>query len=68
MERVLVVNGNPENQLEERRTKEACQVSGGPLHSLFPLNGLLGQSKVMLKLFDDIRRTASKEIPQLDRP
>ena len=61
MERVLIVKENSDNQLEERRTEKACQVSEGPLHSSFPLTGLVGQGKVMLKLRDDILRIASMD-------
>ena len=58
MERVLIVDGNPAGPLEADRTKETCRVSGRPPHDSFSLSGLVGQSRAMLRLLDDIRKAA----------
>jgi len=61
MERVLVVGGSPETRLEADRTKEASRVSGRQLHDSFSPSGLVGQSRGMLRLLDDIRKAASAD-------
>jgi len=61
MERVLIAEGDPANPFEEPRTKKACGVPGRPLHDSFSLSGLVGQSRAMLRLLDDIGKAASAD-------
>jgi len=51
--------------LEARRTREAHGLLRSRLRRTFSLSGLLGQSRGILKLFDDIRRTAAVDAPLL---
>jgi DNA-binding NtrC family response regulator len=51
--------------LEARRTREAHGLLRSRLRRAFSLGGLLGQSRGALKLFDDIRRTATGDAPVL---
>ncbi len=48
-----------ERALEKRRTQEAHRVLKSRLRRSFSLGGIVGQSRAVLKLFDDIRRAAS---------
>ena len=45
--------------LEKRRTKEAYGLLQSQLQSAFAVSGIVGQSRVMLKLFDEIRKVAA---------
>jgi len=51
--------------LEARRAREAHGFLRGRLHSVFTLSGIVGQSRRVLKLFDDIRRSAAVDAPVL---
>jgi len=51
--------------LEARRTREAHGLLRSRLGRTLSLNGLLGQSRLTLRLFDDIRRTAAVDAPVL---
>ncbi|PYQ05427.1 MAG: hypothetical protein DMF82_08530 [Acidobacteria bacterium] len=51
--------------LEARRTRESHGLLRSRLRRTFSLSGLLGQSRCILKLFDDIRRTAAVDAPLL---
>lgn len=48
-----------ESSVETRRTKEAHAVLKSRLHRSFALSAIVGQSRKVLKLFDDIRKAAS---------
>ena len=48
-----------EGSLEKRRTKEAYGLLRSQLQRSFTLGGIVGRSRGMLKLFDDIRKAAS---------
>src|SRR3989442_3971479 len=45
--------------LEERKTKEAYGLLKSQLGSSFAVSGIVGQSRGMMKLFDEIRKVAS---------
>ena len=45
--------------LEKRKTKEAYGLLKGQLRSAFAVDGIVGQSRGLLKLFDEIRKVAS---------
>lgn len=48
-----------ERSLEMRRTREAYGLLRSQLRNSFTLSGMVGRSRRMLRLFDDIRRAAS---------
>ena len=48
-----------EGSLEKRRTREAYGLLRSQLRRSFTLSGIVGRSRGILKLFDDIRRAAS---------
>src|SRR5688572_20409496 len=56
VERLLTV---VESSLEKRKTKEAYRVLRSQLSRSFSLNGIVGQSQLILKLSDEIRHAAA---------
>jgi transcriptional regulator with PAS, ATPase and Fis domain len=61
MERALIADADLASPREEPRTKEAGRVPGRQLPDSFSLSGLLGQSRAMSRLLDDIGKAGSAD-------
>src|SRR3989442_1761239 len=53
------LRGAVKDALEKRKTKEAYGLLKGQLRSAFAVSGIVGQSRGILKLLDEIRKVAS---------